>query len=74
MEPDTLLHAAPYFLDKSVGVVHHAPEGVGARSFGGKLEQMFLNTAHTKIYLVFNYLNVASWYVLQKFYNNNNVL
>lgn len=53
-DPNSLLLNAACFRDPKVGLVHHAPEGVEARSLGAKLEQMFLNTAHAKIYLVIN--------------------
>ena len=60
VECDSLLHAATHFLDSRVGLVHHAPEGVNAGQLGAMLEQLFLNTAHTKIYVVFNYIAVDS--------------
>jgi ceramide glucosyltransferase len=61
VEPDTLSCAIAALEDsQNVGLVHHAPEGMHAQSFGALLEQMFLNTAHTKIYLVINWLAVDS--------------
>lgn len=47
-------------ISRAVGLVHHAPQGVDADTFGAACEWMFLNTAHTKIYLPINAMAVAS--------------
>ncbi|KAI3652400.1 hypothetical protein MP228_002725 [Amoeboaphelidium protococcarum] len=61
IDRDTLLHAVPHFQDPNVGIVHHAPEGInGDSSVGAQLEEHFLNTAHAKIYLGFNWAAVDS--------------
>ena len=60
MESEALAVAAKHFEDPAVGLVHHTPEGREAHSLGAKLEQMFLNTAHAKIYVVINSIGKAS--------------
>lgn len=60
VHPDTLTHAAVHIKDPKVGLVHHTPRGTSAQSLGAQLESHFLNTAHAKIYIVFNWLAVES--------------
>ncbi|KAI8822451.1 glycosyl transferase family 21-domain-containing protein [Fimicolochytrium jonesii] len=43
-----------------IGLVHHLPCGVSPQTFGSRLEQAFLNTAHAKMYATINKLSVAS--------------
>lgn len=60
LDPDTLQHASKHMLDPTVGLVHHLPEGVCPKSLGAGLEEMFLNGAHAKVYIVINWLAVDS--------------
>jgi len=61
MQSHALRVAADFFKqDPNVGLVHHAPEGTDDESFGAALEQLFLNTAHVKIYIVINYMALDS--------------
>ncbi|KAI8918489.1 glycosyl transferase family 21-domain-containing protein, partial [Powellomyces hirtus] len=43
-----------------IGLVHHLPCGVRPLTNGSCIEQMFLNTAHAKMYVTINKLSVAS--------------
>ncbi|KAJ3089725.1 hypothetical protein HK102_005661 [Quaeritorhiza haematococci] len=44
----------------NVGLVHHLVCGVRPNSFGSRLELLFLNTAHAKMYIAINKVGVAS--------------
>eukprot|EP00158_Paraphelidium_tribonemae_P002940 Partr_v1_DN25789_c0_g1_i7_m74554 putative Ceramide glucosyltransferase len=60
MDPDTLLYAVDGFSRPGVGLVHHTPQGTAGRSWGARLDELFLNTAHAKIYLVVNWADIYS--------------
>ncbi|TPX31536.1 hypothetical protein SmJEL517_g05154 [Synchytrium microbalum] len=44
----------------NIGLVHHAPVATRPQSFGSRVEMMFLNTAHCKMYLSINYASISS--------------
>jgi ceramide glucosyltransferase len=60
IDRDCLTFAMNRLQDPTIGLVHHPPTGVQPRSYGARLEQFFLNTAHSKIYLVINALAIDS--------------
>ncbi|KAJ3133263.1 hypothetical protein HK100_004570 [Physocladia obscura] len=66
---DSNIRTTPYTLaravdcltnDPNVGLVHHVPIGVSAETFGTRIEQLYLNTAHAKVYTMINVLRIGS--------------
>ena len=55
-----LTNAVHYFANPRVGLVHHAPCGVGLQSLGAYLDAVFLNCTHTRMYTTINSVGLAS--------------
>jgi len=56
----SLARAMTLHLDTDASVTHNAPFPLYPRSFGARLEQLFLSTVHTRMYSVINWTTLAS--------------
>lgn len=59
-DKDMLGRSVDALQQPTIGLVHHAPVASHPQTFGSRVEMMFLNTAHSKMYLTINYLAIAS--------------
>jgi ceramide glucosyltransferase len=59
-DPSVLTNAVQYFANPIVGLVHHAPCGVGLLSLGAYLDGVYLNCTHTRMYTTINSTGIAS--------------
>lgn len=59
-DPETLTRAVANLQKPNVGMVHYAPVAIHSTTFGSFLEQMFLDTVHTRMYCAINWWGVFS--------------
>jgi ceramide glucosyltransferase len=60
LHPNSLSQSVARLCEPGVMLVHHLPVALPSCSFGSFSEALYLNTAHAKLYLYINWLNVAS--------------
>ncbi|RKP12434.1 glycosyl transferase family 21-domain-containing protein, partial [Piptocephalis cylindrospora] len=60
VEPGSMERAAQALCRPGIGLVHHLPFAIEPRGFGARLEQMFLDTTHARMYSGINWTATAS--------------
>lgn len=60
VNPGCMGRSVNALMTPGIGLVHHLPCGVRAQTYGSRLEEAFLNTAHSKMYITINKVAVAS--------------
>ncbi|KAI9228619.1 MAG: glycosyl transferase family 21-domain-containing protein [Piptocephalis tieghemiana] len=60
VEPGSMENAVRSLCSPGIGLVHHLPFSIEPRGFGARLEQMFLNTTHARMYTGINWTSTAS--------------
>ena len=60
VDPYCLLRSVKLLNEPNVGLVHHLPCGVEPKTFGSKLEMLFLNSSHAKLYMAINWFRLSS--------------
>ncbi|KAJ3155380.1 hypothetical protein HDU86_004282 [Geranomyces michiganensis] len=60
VQPGCMSRSVHELIQPGIGLVHHLPCGVRPLTYGARLEQAFLNTAHAKMYVTINKIAVAS--------------
>ncbi|KAJ3147333.1 hypothetical protein HDU89_005684 [Geranomyces variabilis] len=60
VQPGCMSRSVHELIQPGIGLVHHLPCGVRPLTYGARLEQAFLNTAHAKMYVTINKVAVAS--------------